>query len=271
MKPLLLLLSVLTMSSASHADARLLWGDEFNQTPGSRPQSSHWTYDLGANNGWGNKELQVYTDKAENACIVEDPQAGDGRALAIRALKSGDLYSSARLKTEGLFGMTHGIIEARLKVPAGQGFLPAFWMLGDNIGKVGWPLCGEIDIMEVLGHHTTRSYGTLHGQGFTAAKALGKPFDTKPETSYDRSYHVFSVERRPGRITWKIDGVTYHELTPDKLPAGSPWVYDAPFHLLLNIAVGGVWPGYPDATTPFPATMLVDYVRVYELPTAEKQ
>jgi beta-glucanase (GH16 family) len=270
-KALLSCLLALTMSSLSHAKGALLWNDEFNQKPGSRPQASHWTYDLGTNNGWGNKELQTYTDKAENACIVADPQATDGRALAIRAVKQADgSYCSARLKTEGLYTMTYGLLEARLKVPHGKGLLPAFWLLGANIKEVHWPHCGEIDVMEVLGHQTTRAYGTLHGQGFIAEKALGKPRDLPTGQSFDGEYHLFSVERSPKRIRWMIDGVVYHDLSPEKLPPGSAWVYDAPFFVLLNVAVGGVWPGYPDDSSTFPVEMRVDYVRVYALQDSTK-
>lgn len=270
-KNLLSCLFALTMTPLTFAKGALLWSDEFNLEPGSRPQASHWTYDLGNNQGWGNKELQVYTDKAANACIVSDPEATDGRALAIRAVKETDgSYTSARLKTEGIYTMGYGIIEARLKVPHGQGLLPAFWMLGANINEVPWPRCGEIDIMEVLGHLTNRAYGTLHGEGFIAAKALGKSHDLPPGQSYDGQYHVFSVERSPKRIRWMIDGVVYHDLSPDKLPPGSTWVYDAPFFMLLNVAVGGVWPGYPDGSYAFPVEMRVDYVRVHALPDDAK-
>jgi beta-glucanase (GH16 family) len=150
------------ISSAS----TIVWQDEFNQPVGTGPDPAKWSYDLG-DNGWGNRELEAYTNSRENSFVVADPDDTDGKALVIRAVKSAaGTYTSARLKTHGKFATGYGRIEARLKLPRGQGIWPAFWMLADDIGQVPWPACGEIDIMEVIGHKPGTLYGTLHGPGY---------------------------------------------------------------------------------------------------------
>jgi beta-glucanase (GH16 family) len=244
----------------------ILWQDEFHQPPGSGPDPAHWVHDLGAN-GWGNKELQDYTDSRANTYVVDDPDATDGRALVICARREADgKYTSARLKTQGRFSAAHGRIEARLKLPRGQGIWPAFWMLGDGFGRVPWPACGEIDVMELIGHLPATLHGTLHGPGYSGAAGISKSTQLPGSATFADAYHVFGVDWRPGRIDWRLDGQVYHSLTPADLPAGAPWVFDhAPFFLLLNLAVGGAWPGYPDATTVFPQEYRIDYVRVYRL------
>ncbi len=246
------------------SSAAPLWQDEFNQPVGSGPDPAKWVYDLG-DNGWGNKELQTYTNTRENSFVANDPEATDGRALVIKAqrtLPGG--YTSARLKTHGKFATKFGRIEARLKLPKGQGIWPAFWMLGDNIDAVPWPACGEIDIVELIGHQPGTLYGTLHGPGYSGSHGLSK-FTLLPAGSiFADAYHVFAVDWKPGRIDWLLDGKIYHSLTPGDLPAGTKWVFDdMSGFILLNLAVGGVWPGYPDDTTVFPQEYRIDYVRVY--------
>jgi beta-glucanase (GH16 family) len=238
------------------------WRDEFDGEVGSTPDRTRWTYDLGAS-GWGNRELEEYTDSADNAAIVADPAAGDGKALAITARRdeSGHV-TSARLKTQGLFAQRYGRFEARIKLPTGQGIWPAFWMLGDDIGKAGWPACGEIDIMEHLGHEPTIVHGTIHGPGYSAAQGPTATY-TLPAGRFPEGYHVFAVEWAPDAIHWYVDDARYSTKTPADIGAGNRWAFDHPFFLLLNVAVGGNWPGYPDETTRFPQSMLVDYVRVY--------
>jgi beta-glucanase (GH16 family) len=240
------------------------WQDEFNQPVGSAPDPTKWVYDLG-DNGWGNKELQSYTDTRENSFIVADPEATDGRALVIKAIRSDTgAYTSARLKTHGKFATGPARIEARLKLPKGQGIWPAFWMLGNNIKEVPWPTCGEIDIMEMIGHQPGTLYGTLHGPGYSAAKGLTKSIELPDGATFGDAYHVFAVDWKPDRIDWLLDGKIFHTQTPETLPAGTKWVFDEPpFFILLNLAVGGLWPGYPDATTQFPQEYRIDYVRVY--------
>lgn len=240
-----------------------VWSDEFNQPVGSAPDPARWVHDLGAG-GWGNNELQTYTASRENSFIVADPAATDGRALALRALPTpGGGYTSARLKTEGKFSITYGRIEARMKLTRGRGVWPAFWMLGANKPAVGWPACGEIDIMEQVGHEPGKLHGTLHGPGYSGAKGLNAHTTLPSGAALSEAYHVYAVEWSPGKIAWSLDGTVYATRTPADLPPGARWVFDAPQFLLLNLAIGGNWPGSPDATTVFPQTLLIDYVRVF--------
>lgn len=245
----------------------LVWSDEFNQAEGAAPDPSRWGYDLGGG-GWGNQELEVYTAARDNSRIVADPGATDGKALAIVADQAAGGYTSARLKTQGLFATAYGRVEARLKLPRGQGLWPAFWMLGNNLGTVGWPACGEIDVMENLGQDLTRIYGTLHGPGYSGAQGLQGTYALPGGPSFGDSYHLFAVDWSPGLIEWSVDGQVYHTCTPATIPTGTQWVFNnAPFFLIVNLAVGGAWGGNPDATTVFPQTLYVDYVRVYALLT----
>jgi len=241
-----------------------VWQDEFNQPVGSGPDPSKWVFDLGSN-GWGNKELQDYTADRANSEIIDDVAATDGRALVLRALRSSDgRYTSARIKTLGKFATGYGLIEARMKLPQGQGIWPAFWMLGDGFGKVPWPACGEIDIVELIGHKPDTLHGTLHGPGYSGSGGLSKSTVLPDGETFSEAYHTFAVDWQPGRIAWLLDGEVYQTLTPADLPSGTKWVFDnAPFFILLNLAVGGAWPGYPDESTEFPQEYRIDYVRVY--------
>jgi beta-glucanase (GH16 family) len=241
-----------------------VWSDEFDQAQGAAPNPAKWVCDLGGG-GWGNHELEVYTDARENVRVVADPAATDGKALAITAVRTAaGGYTSARLKTQGLFMTIHGRVEARMKLPRGQGFWSAFWMLGNNIGAVGWPACGEIDIMENLGHRPGTVYGTLHGPGYSGSHALQRSYKLPDRATFDDGYHIFAVEWATDRIQWSVDDHVYHVCTPADLPSGAAWVFNGrPFFLLLNLSVGGDWPGNPDATTVFPQTLYVDYVRVF--------
>jgi uncharacterized protein (TIGR03437 family) len=231
---------------------KLIWSDEFNGAAGAPPDPSRWTYDLGAG-GWGNSELETYTNSPDNAS-----QDGAGN-LVVRAVKSGSGYTSARIKTQGRFSVTYGKVEARIKIPAGQGIWPAFWMLGADIDQVGWPACGEIDIMENIGKEPTTIHGTLHGPGYSGGSAIGGPF-TGPRFADD--FHIYGIEWSPDSVVFFVDGKQYFSVTPAKLPAGKSWVFQHPFFLILNVAVGGTWPGNPDATSTFPQQMLLDWVRV---------
>lgn len=241
-----------------------IWQDEFNQPAGTGPDLAKWVHDLG-NTGWGNKELQTYTASRENSFIVDDPEATDGKALVLKAVRTAaGGYTSARLKTHGKFATGYGRIEARLKLPRGQGIWPAFWTLGDNIDRVPWPACGEIDVVELIGHKPGTLHGTLHGPGYSGQHGLTKSTVLPGQTNFSEAYHVFAVDWQPGRIEWLLDGKVYHTLTSADPPAGTKWVFDGARHfLLLNLAVGGAWPGYPDATTQFPQEYRIDYVRVY--------
>lgn len=252
-------------SSRSAADEWVLvWSDEFEGAAGVGPDQTKWNFDIGGN-GWGNNELQSYTSRTQNAFLD-----GEGN-LVIRAINERfvgpDLrarsYTSARLLTKGKFTIKFGRIEARLKVPFGQGIWPAFWMLGNDIDSVSWPTCGEIDIMENIGREPSIAHSTLHGPGYSGASPLTASYTLPAGQRYTDDFHVFAAEWKADEIRFFMDGNLYHTRKPSDLPAGRKWVYDHPFFLIMNVAVGGNWPGSPDATTTFPQQMLVDYVRVY--------
>jgi len=241
----------------------LVWNDEFSSSNGSAPDSAKWTLETGGN-GWGNNELEYYTSRLQNAQI----QNG---SLVITALKETYTgtdgvtrnYTSARMKTAGKFEQQYGRFEARIKISYGQGMWPAFWMLGNDIGTVGWPTCGEIDIMENIGKEPAMVHGTIHGPGYSGGTGIGSPFSLAAGRFAD-DYHLYAVEWEPTVIRFYVDKILYATRTPADLPQGTKWVYDHPFFVILNLAVGGDWPGAPDNTTVFPQTMLVDYVRVYK-------
>jgi beta-glucanase (GH16 family) len=242
--------------SASGSAWALSWGDEFAGAAGARPDPARWSYDLGAS-GWGNAELQEYTDSPSNAAL-------DGRGnLAIVARYDGGRYTSARLKTQDRYTQRYGRIEARIRIPEGQGIWPAFWMLGDNIGDVGWPASGEIDIMENVGQEPAAVHGSLHGPGFSAGNSLTATRTLRSGAWHER-FHVFAAEWSPRSIAFFVDGEEYARFRPVNVPTGGQWVFDHPFFVLLNVAVGGHWPGSPDGSTRFPQTMLVDYLRLYQ-------
>lgn len=240
----------------------LTWSDEFNGRTGSSFDATKWTAEIGGH-GWGNHELQFYTARPEN--IFER----DGSLVFVARREeyvSGDNtwhYTSARLKTFGKFSQKYGKFEARIRIPAGQGMWPAFFMLGDDIGQNHWPSCGEIDVMENIGREPLTVHGTLHGPGYSGLQGIGSPFQLVGPKPVSSDFHRFSVEWEPSSIRFYVDDVLYETRTPTDLPSGAKWVYDHPFFLILNLAVGGDWPGAPDQTTQFPQEMLVDYVRVY--------
>lgn len=237
----------------------LVWHDEFD---GPEINSDYWTHEIGGH-GWGNGEYQYYTDDPKNSYIE------DGY-LVIQALEEriqGKPYTSARLITRDKVETTYGRIEARLKVPYGQGLWPAFWMLGNDLGTAGWPHNGEIDVMENVGFEPAVIHGTVHGPGYSGADGIGGAKRLAGNERYADDFHTFAIEWEAEEIRWYMDDEMYFKLTPDAVPG--EWVYDHDFFLLLNVAVGGLWPGYPDETTTFPQTMLVDYVRIYQRATEE--
>ena len=233
----------------------LVWQDEFN-TPGA-PDAAKWTYDIGNgpnNDGWGNAELQSYTNRAENIVIA------DGK-LKITAIKNGNAFTSARIKTQGLFEQGYGRIEASIKLPYGPGIWPAFWMIGNDVNTKGWPQCGEIDIMEGRGQEPNIIHGTVHGPGYSAGAAITASYGLQ-NARFDTDYHLFAVEWTENCIDFYVDDVLYSRITPEKVTGN--WVYDHPFFIILNVAVGGNYVGWPKTSTPFPQTMYVDYVKVYK-------
>jgi beta-glucanase (GH16 family) len=242
----------------------LVWSDEFSGPDGSLPDPKKWTYATGGN-GWGNRELEYYTNRKQNAQI----EKGN---LVITARKESYTgpdgvtrgYTSARLKTQGRFTQTYGRFEARIKIPAGQGMWPAFWMLGEDLTAVGWPKCGEIDIMENIGKEPGKIHGSLHGPSSTGRTSdLTSTFSLPAGQNFADDFHLYAVEWQPDSIRFYVDSNLYATFTSSQWPAGGEWVFNHPFFIILNLAVGGNWPGNPDASTKFPQSMLVDYVRVY--------
>jgi beta-glucanase (GH16 family) len=242
----------------------LVWSDEFNGPNGSSVDAQKWTLETGGG-GWGNNELQSYTNRLQNASLEHG-------ALIIKAISERYTgidgitrnYTSARLKTQGKLTQAYGRFEARLKIPSGQGIWPAFWMLGSDIDRVGWPRCGEIDIMENIGREPFTVHGTVHGPGYSGAAGIGAAYRLPNGERFADAYHLYAIEWEPRAIRWYVDDVLYKTITPADLPVGANWVFNHPFFLLLNVAVGGHWPSNPDATTVFPQVMMVDYVRVYQ-------
>jgi beta-glucanase (GH16 family) len=242
----------------------LTWSDDFSGADGSTPDATKWAYDLGGG-GWGNQELETYTSRAQNAQIK-------GGNLVITAQQETFTgtdgitrnYTSARLKTQDLFKQAYGRFEARIKIPKGQGIWPAFWMLGNDISTVSWPKCGEIDIMENIGREPGINHGSLHGPSTTAPTSdMTSTISLPAGQAYGDDFHVYAIEWEPGTVRFYVDANNYATFTQAQWPAGGQWVFDKPFFILLNVAVGGSWPGNPDATTQFPQQMLVDYLRVY--------
>lgn len=241
----------------------LTWSDEFNAPDGTLPDSQKWTQETGGN-GWGNNELEYYTAGSHNARqehgnlvieAIQEPYTGQDGVTRN--------YTSARLKTQDKFSQAYGRFEARIKMPVGKGIWPAFWMLGDDIAMIGWPKCGEIDIVENLGSESSIAHGTIHGPGYSGDKGIGNPFTLARGKRFSNDFHVFAVEWEPREIRFFVDHNLYATRRPSDLPKDAKWVYDHPFFILLNVAVGGGWPGNPDQSTRFPQKMLVDYVRVY--------
>ena len=274
--------------------SNLTMSDEFDVE--GAPNSDIWSFETGTGiDGWGNNELQYYTDRPENVTV----QNG---LLVITALKeeyNGASYTSARLITKGKFKQAYGRFEARIKVPGGSGLWPAFWLLGENFDLDGWPQCGEIDIMEYRRQEPTKVSGSIHGPGYSGETdpqgQVTKSYDLG-NNRYDAGFHVFGIEWGPEYINYYIDDVLYNQITPSDIevtPADvvytlndaveaveateeSPaveaveatdvtgdWVFNKPFYIIINLAVGGNFPGNPDDGETFPQNMLVDYVRVY--------
>jgi beta-glucanase (GH16 family) len=238
----------------------LSFADEFDGPAGSRPDPAHWTYDLGGS-GWGNNELQDYTNSTRNAAL---DGAGHLAITALAESQGGRSYTSARLKTQGIFDQMYGRFEARLQMPAGRGLWPAFWLLGGDFADVGWPACGEIDIMEAIGSQPSVNRGSLHGPGYSGGAAITARYTLTGNAGFDQDFHIFAIDWDAGVVRFSVDDQVYVTRTVVDLPPSGTWAFDHPFFLILDVAVGGNLPGPPDATTTFPQQMLVDYVRVYK-------
>ena len=232
----------------------LTWSDEFDGPAAQPPSAANWLHDVGT--GFGNQQLEYDTDSASNAAL--DGQ-GNLAIVARREPYLGQQYTSARLLTRGRFQQAYGKFEARIKLPAGQGLWPAFWLLGANVDSVSWPACGEIDIMEAKGQEPLVAHGSLHGPGYSGGAAI-----TRSTPLPDTGFHVYAIEWDKEQIAFLLDGVAYEIVPAANIPNGLRWVFDHEFYLILDLAVGGTYAGNPTAATPFPQTMLVDYVRVYQ-------
>ena len=258
-----------TTSEVEPADWTVQWSDEFEGAAGTLPDPALWKPEiadglLNGITGWGNAELEYYTGQPENAALD-----GNGN-LVIKAEalpEDTDLrcwygpceFTSARLVTQDRYEFTYGRVEARMILPEGNGIWPAFWMLGNNINEVSWPQSGEVDIMEFIGRVPDRVYGTLHGPGYSGANGAGNEYEIGSQIS--DTFHVYAIEWEPEEIRWYVDDVLFSTITAEDV--SGQWVYDHPFFIILNLAVGGQWPGNPDETTVFPQSLVVDYVRVY--------
>ncbi|MFD3539882.1 ricin-type beta-trefoil lectin domain protein [Streptomyces sp. NPDC058662] len=248
---------------AAVAPAAVTFSDDFDGPAGSAVDGGKWQVETGDN--VNNHERQYYTAGARNAALD-----GQGHlVITARRENPGNYqcwygrceYTSARLNTAGRFTTTYGRVEARMKVPRGQGMWPAFWMLGNDIGQVGWPASGEIDVMENVGFEPSTVHGTLHGPGYSGSGGIGAGYTLPGGQAFADAFHTFAVDWSPNAITWSVDGTVYQRRTPADL-GGRPWVFDKPFFLILNLAVGGYWPGDPDGSTVFPQQLVVDHVRV---------
>jgi beta-glucanase (GH16 family) len=253
------------------SDWKLVWSDEFNSRAGAAPNPGVWGREVGDGTvngiaGWGNSELEYYTDGTDN--VATD---GQGNLKITAREADGSLmcyygpceYTSARLLTKNRFEVAYGRLEARIKVPEGAGLWPAFWMLGTDIDQVDWPQTGEIDIMEFVGRVPDEVFGTLHGPGYSGGQSYGDTYDLNEPVG--DQYHVFSVAWQPDKIVWYIDGIQYFAATPDDpFLQGKQWVFNHPFFILMNVAVGGNFGGTVGEDTVFPQSMAVDYVRLYQ-------
>ena len=259
-----LLLFQASAQTSSVTQWNIVWDDEFNQPDGSLPDPTKWGYDTGA---WPyNGELEYYTTRTNNARI----QGGNLVIEADQESYGGRNYTSARLKTQYKWSWAYGRMEARIQIPRGQGIWPAFWMLGTNYDSVGWPTCGEIDIMENIGNTNDQGtdHGTIHGpqngHDYNYGVGVTGTYTLPGGAALADDFHIYAIEWTTNQIKWFLDTNNFFTATPASLPGGSTWVFTQPQFLILNVAVGGGWPGNPDGTTVFPQQMLVDYVRVYQ-------
>nr|WP_202498740.1 family 16 glycosylhydrolase [Streptomyces sp. SID5469] len=250
-------------SSEKVAAAAATFSDTFDGAAGSAVDSSKWQVETGDN--VNNHERQYYTSGNNNAAL-------DGQGhLVITARKDNPgnyqcwygrcEYTSARLNTSGKFSAAYGRVEARMKIPRGQGMWPAFWMLGTDIGQVGWPNSGEIDVMENVGFEPSTIHGTIHGPGYSGTGGIGAAYSLPGGQAFADAFHTFAVDWAPDSITWSVDGTVYQRRTPADL-GGKTWAFNKPFFLILNLAVGGYWPGDPNSSTAFPQQLVVDDVKV---------
>ncbi|MCB0838376.1 MAG: family 16 glycosylhydrolase [Bacteroidia bacterium] len=238
----------------TYPSMNLVWADEFD---GNELNTEDWTYELGDGCdkgvcGWGNNELEIYTNEEKNIKLE------NGRITITARDEGNNVFTSARIITQDKVELTYGRIDIRAKLPKGQGIWPALWMLGANINDVSWPKCGEIDIMEVVGHEPATTHGTVHYDNNGYATTTG----SRKISSGDLSdqFHVYTLIWEKDKIQWYLD----NELFKNFAKQDNGYPFNAPFFFIMNVAVGGNWPGPPDGTTVFPQEMVVDYVRVFQ-------
>ncbi len=250
-------------AAAAHGARRLIWSDDFNGRAGAPPDQAKWHAVTGPY-GADSHELEYYTARASNVAL---DGAGHLVITARRETRTADgvtrHYTSGRIETGGLFQTKYGELDARIKLPPGAGLWPAFWALGSDYGRVGWPGSGEIDVMEALGKDPFTFYGTIHGPSTRSSDGWSMTVYKRTRASLAVGFHTYGVRWSPGKVVFTFDQVPYGTRTRAALRPGDRWALDKPFYLLLNLAVGGVWPGNPNAATHFPARMVVDWVRVY--------
>jgi beta-glucanase (GH16 family) len=257
-------------AAASPDGYTLVWYDEFDSTDGTTPDPKKWNYDLGGN-GWGNHELELYTNHPQNAQIKSGNLVITAQKESVTDKDGTREYTSARIKTQNLFAQAYGRFESRIKIPKGEGMWPAFWMLGEDISTISWPRCGEIDIMENIGKEPAAVHASLHGPAAPgtdpankkATADLTQKFSLLGNPNLSDDFHIYAVEWEPTAVRFFIDKENYATFTRAEWPRNALWPFDHKFFVILNLAVGGDWPGPPDANTVFPQQMLVDYVRVY--------
>jgi beta-glucanase (GH16 family) len=253
------ILGRVTGTTATPTGLKLVWSDEFDGPKGTPPDPSKWTPDI-AGDGWYHHQLDYDTN---NQNVYQDGQgnlvleARKGDATGYQCWYGSCQYTSARISTRGHFSFTYGRLEARIKIPFGQGIWSAFWLFGTNCAIVGWPACGEIDVMENIGKEPGTIYGTAHGPGlFTGTY-------TMKQGNFSDNFHIFTLQWDNTSLKFFVDGNNYATLERNTLQNQQDWVYDHPFNIILNLAVGGDWPGEPNYTTAFPQKMYISYVRLY--------
>ena len=241
----------------NYAGYTLVWQDEFND---STLNQDDWNYEIGnGSNGWGNNELQYYTS-ANTSLVLDD-------FLVIEAKEesfAGYNYTSSRLTTQNKQSFQYGRVDIRAVVPEGQGIWPALWMLGDDITSVSWPACGEMDIMELVGHEPSKVHATVHfGNDFSVHQYIGSSYSLSNGEKFSEAFHVFSLIWQEDYIQFLVDDQVIHEFTPSGT-GNQPYPFNDTFFFIFNVAVGGNWPGSPNASTVFPQRMIVDYIRVFQ-------
>jgi len=244
------------ISPESYAGMELVWQDEFN---GDELNPDDWVFEIGTGNGgWGNNELQYYRE--ENTSFIDGNLVIEARKEAF----GGREYTSSRFKTQGKKSFRFGRVDLRAVLPEGQGIWPALWMLGTKISAVGWPACGEIDIMELVGHQANRVHSTVHfGTSNATRRNQGQSIRSSDGNNFSEKFHVFSLVWKENTLEFLVDDEKFFEF--DRNDVGSdPYPFNDSFFFIFNVAVGGNWPGSPDATTNFPQRMFVDYVRVFQ-------